>query len=237
MNVNESNESSSNKDGLNAESNKGNESSSNEDGLNAESNKGSESSSQEDDLNAENNEGNEGIDPSMFGLPIMVSNMFNNDHVATGSGVVDWRAANLPRYPFRASERHAFKETDEGSKELWGDMEDEDEDDSSSHKRGQIKNDPPNDPDDGVTTDEEDDKSNKDGEGLKPPTQKEKKGPRPSTRIGSDGLERRIVNVPALRDPSETAWTQRLSENGLSDNALADGVGETTPPALLAHGN
>ncbi len=87
-----------------------------------------------------------------------------------------------------------------------------------------TEDDLPKDPEDGVTTDEDDDK------GHKLPGKEREKGSRPSTRIGSDGVERRIVYVPTFRDPSETAWIQRLSENGLSNNDLANGVCKTTPP-------
>jgi hypothetical protein len=98
----------------------------------------------------------------MFSHPIMVSDMFNPDHVATGPGVVDWRTSNLPKFPFKVSEKHTFKETEEVLlKERWGDMEDED--DSSSHT--------PNCPD-WVSTDEEDDKRNKGGKGLERPALK-----------------------------------------------------------------
>jgi hypothetical protein len=36
------------------------------------------------------------------GMPLR-SNLFNEDHVATGLGVVDWRTSNLPRSPFKIS--------------------------------------------------------------------------------------------------------------------------------------
>jgi hypothetical protein len=125
MNVNKGNESSSNADGFNAEEcNKGNESSSKLDGLNAESN---ESSSNEDGLNAENNEGNEGIDlDKMFGHPIMYSNMFNPDHVATGPDVSDWRTSKLPKSPFKVSQKHAFKDGVKSLKKSCGEKEDKD---------------------------------------------------------------------------------------------------------------
>jgi hypothetical protein len=44
--------------------------------------------------NSDKNESNDGpIPESMFGLPIMLSNLFTEGHVATGPGVVDWRTA------------------------------------------------------------------------------------------------------------------------------------------------
>jgi hypothetical protein len=112
----------------------------NDEGMNA--NENSKSSSKEDGLNtqeskknSDKNESNDGpIPESMFGLPIMLSNLFTEGHVATGPGVVDLRTAQLPKSPFKVSSRHGFKKTDEGSKKPWGNREDEDEDDSSNRR-------------------------------------------------------------------------------------------------------
>jgi hypothetical protein len=63
------------------------------------------------------------------------------------------------------------------------------------------------------------------------------KGPRPTARIGEDGVVRRIVNVSStFREPSETAWTQHatlvcclVAGSGVGNEEFAKSVSKNTP--------